>query len=108
MKILVNTPVTSESDIIICCTSADIEINADLISTSGKIYILGKNVINNATLDAQIDNVVVVGLEKTINAETGKVFGENVNIGTGSIPSIFFEGVNISTNLFGTLTIEKD
>lgn len=109
MKILINQSITSESDIFICDTSADIDIqvNADLISTTGKIYILGKNVIINGRLESTINDVTIVGLKETRRASSSRIVTKHLDFGTGTFPKEWLNGRHISVNLQKAITISE-
>lgn len=102
MNIIINKSITSESDIFICDTSADIDIqiNADLVSTTGKIYILGRNVIINGRLESTISDVIIVGLDNSKLASTCRIVaGGSLQHGKGTFPKEWHNGRHISTNL---------
>lgn len=99
MKIIMNTPVTSNENIYIIDTQNDIEINADLISTAGNVYVVGKNVFINqgVKIRSETNEAKITGLENTNNL--GDVYGRIAHIGSTTYPANLLNGINISANV---------
>ena len=69
MKIIINEPVTDRGHIFICNTEADIKVNATLISTAGKVYILGKTVVVNSNVKSEKSDVKICGIEELTTSD---------------------------------------
>ena len=107
MKVTIDTPVTVSGHIFICDTEADIEINADLKTTAGKIYILGRTVLLNANLQATSD-IKVCGIEEQSEAKGLCIIGDNVFIGAAHFPASFMHGQHITGNVLSVVDISKE
>lgn len=71
-NIVYNKPVKNGSDVVIIDRSANIRIDSNL-RTSGKIYVLGKNVVVNAKV--QGPNVTIIALNQFSVTKLGNVQG---------------------------------
>lgn len=118
MKIQINQTIESESDIILIALDADVdvEINASLKSTAGKIIIFGNSVINNSSLNANGDcrilgrKLTKVMPESSTISLTGTVgIGEKIlsPISFASLIKINDSEIFISSNLDKKIDIIK-
>jgi hypothetical protein len=99
MKIIIDEPVKDKGHIFICNTEADIEVNASLTSTAGKVYILGKTVIVNSNVKSETSDVKICGIEELTTSDGIKIKGINVNVGAAHFPSSFMSGNHITANV---------
>ena len=104
MKVTIDTPINVTGHIFICDTEADIEVNADLKTTAGKIYILGRSVLLNANLQATSD-IKVCGIEEQNERKGLSIIGENVFIGAAHFPASFMQGQHITGNVLSVVEI---
>jgi len=99
VKIIINEPVTDRGHIFICNTEADIKVNATLISTAGKVYILGKTVVVNSNVKSEKSDVKICGIEELTTSDGIKIQGVNVNVGAAHFPSSFMSGNHVTANV---------
>lgn len=105
MKIIFDTPINFDTDIILCAPKHDIEINAPLKSANGSVKILGKRVILTSTISAKVETQIC-GLELTHTTKESRIFSEiNIVIGGGEYPVT--SGFYISKKMIHLLKIIK-
>lgn len=88
MKIIFDTPITWDGDIILCAIDHDITINAPLTSSKGCVKILGKTLIFNSLIVSKKETCLC-GRKLTHTTKDSKIFSEvNVLIGFGEFPTV--------------------
>ena len=97
MQITVNQHNVRSSDIYICDPSAHIVINGDLtLTTQGKICILGKTVIVNATIHAPSGDVRICGIDNTHMSPLSTIAARRLSLGHHALPESWFSDRQIN------------
>jgi len=105
-QLFLNTPIVTEGNIFFCDPAADIVVNANMRSTAGSIYILGKTLYikEGVKLESSRGEIVAKGEEDTCN-KGWVVAPRGIAIVGGGIFPIHFTlpGPHISSNLEGRI-----